>query len=287
MGRFISIGRTERAALSLTAPPFVWKPRDVEPRFVKVGVSKPTPEPVLKAPLHVITPTTPEVMITTTSVPAPAPMSAPSPAPVFTVENLTAPTLPVADITVSTLPVTEPSTPASVSGGAMATLPPPAQVDNVSPRTPLSQNLLSVRRKLNLTPEEFARPIIEGGEGLINRLEAGFSRPSAEISNLICETWGICSDYLYRGLGPMFEKDDTDNPEKHTILLIRLLKTYLSVATFNKRGVQYWKGSLVDDLARLIDVRKLDGRNMSRIARLLFDYLDVDQFAEFLERMGR
>ena len=85
----------------------------------------------------------------------------------------------------------------------------------------------------------------------------------------------------------MFEKDDTDNPEKYTILLIRLLKTYLSVATFNKRGAQYWKGSLVDDLARLIVVRKLDGRNMSRIVRLLFDYLDVDQFAEFLERMGR
>ena len=70
-------------------------------------------------------------------------------------------------------------------------------------------------------------------------------------------------------------------------MLSRLLKTYLSVATFDKRGVQYWKGSLVDDLARLIDVRKLGGRNMSRIVRLLFDYLDVDQFAEFLERIGR
>ena len=44
---------------------------------------------------------------------------------------------------------------------------------------------------------------------------------------------------------------------------------------------------MVDDLVRLIDVKKLDGRNMSRIVRLLFDYLDVDQFAEFLERMGR
>mgnify|MGYP003413659410 FL=1 len=85
----------------------------------------------------------------------------------------------------------------------------------------------------------------------------------------------------------MFLKDETENGDKYVVLLFRLLKTYLSVVTFDKRGVQYWKGSLVDDLARLIDVRKLDGRNMSRIVRLLFDYLDVDQFAEFLERMGR
>ena len=251
MGRFISIGHTEHLAL-----PIMWAPRVTEPRFVKVAVpapvlTAPMPEPTITAPQQVITPPTP------------------------TVDDLTAPTPPVDTMTVSMYtPVPEPTTPASVDAQPV-------------PRTPLSQNLLSIRKRLNLTPEEFSRPIIEYGEGLINRLETGFSRPSTEISNLICETWGICGAYLYSGTGPMFEKDDTDNPEKYTILLRRLVKTYLSVATFDKRSIQYWKGSLVDDLARLIDVKKLDGQNMSRIVRLLFDYLDVDQFAEILERMGR
>jgi len=49
----------------------------------------------------------------------------------------------------------------------------------------------------------------------------------------------------------------------------------------------YWKRSLVDDLGRLIDVGKLNGREMCRVVRTLYDYLDVEQFAELLERMGR
>ena len=69
--------------------------------------------------------------------------------------------------------------------------------------------------------------------------------------------------------------------------LSRLLKTYLSVATFDRKGQQYWKGCLVDDLGRLIDVGKLNGREMCRTVRMLYDYLDVEQFGELLERMGR
>ena len=69
--------------------------------------------------------------------------------------------------------------------------------------------------------------------------------------------------------------------------LVSLLKKYLSVATFDHKGQQYWKGSLVDDLERLIDVRKLNGREMCRVVRMLYDYLDVGQFAELLERMGK
>ena len=194
MGRFISVGHTEKAA-----PPFMWKPRDVEPRFVKVAALT----PVFTAPEPMVVPT-PQPMPAPTPVPAPAPEPMPVPArePVF----MPVPTLPVADMNVytpepmATLPVPEPSTPVT----------PP--VENVAPRTPLSQNLLSIRRKLNLTPEEFSRPIIEDGEGLINRLEAGFSRPSAEISNLICDTWGITSSYLFTGTGAMFLKDETKVP---------------------------------------------------------------------------
>ena len=104
---------------------------------------------------------------------------------------------------------------------------------------------------------------------------------------MICDAWGICSDFLYKGTGPMFLKDDTESTEKYVILLIKLLKTYLSVATFDRKGKQYWKGSLVDDLTRLIDVAKLNGRGMSRVVRVLYDHLDVDQFADLLERFGR
>jgi len=64
-------------------------------------------------------------------------------------------------------------------------------IEEPTAATPLSLNLLNIRRRLALTPEEFARPIIDDGEGLINRLEAGFSRPSPEIARLICEAWGI------------------------------------------------------------------------------------------------
>ena len=148
---------------------------------------------------------------------------------------------------------------------------------------PLSINLASVRRTLNLTLEEFARPLpIEDGESLITRLETGFSRASAEIVQLICDARGISKSYPLAGQGEMFEaKGD------YCSALSRLLKTYLSVATFDRQGRQYWKGSLVDDLGRLIDVGKLNGQEMCRVVRKLYDYLDVEQFEVMLERMGR
>ena len=113
-------------------------------------------------------------------------------------------------------------------------------------------------------------------------METGFSRASAEIVDMICEAWGISKSYLLAGLGEMF-----DPGADYCSALTTLLKKYLSVATFNRKGQQYWKGSLVDDLRRLIDVGKLDGREMCRVVRVLYDYLDVEQFEEMLERMGR
>jgi len=102
---------------------------------------------------------------------------------------------------------------------------------------PLSINLATVRRFLGLTVEEFARPLpIEDGESLITRLETGFSRPSLEIVQLICDAWGISKSYLLAGQGEMFEaKGD------YCSVLTTLLKTYLSVATFDRKGQQYWK----------------------------------------------
>ena len=147
---------------------------------------------------------------------------------------------------------------------------------------PLSINLATVRRFLGLTVEEFARPLpIEDGESLITRLETGFSRASAEVLDMICDAWGISRLYLLTGRGEMF------NLQPYCDGLVSLLKTYLSVATFDRQGQQYWKGSLVDDLGRLIDVGKLNGREMCRVVRALYDFLDVEQFAELLERMGR
>ena len=147
---------------------------------------------------------------------------------------------------------------------------------------PLSLNLAAVRRFLGLTPEEFARPIpIEDGKSLITRLETGFSRASSTILDLLCEAWEINRKYLLAGRGEMFEL------QPYCDGLVSLLKKYLSVATFDRQGQQYWKGSLVDDLERLIDVGKLNGREMCRVVRTLYDYLDVEQFAELLERIGR
>ena len=87
--------------------------------------------------------------------------------------------------------------------------------------------------------------------------------------------------YLLTGRGEMFEL------QPYCDGLVTLLKQYLSVATFDRKGQQYWKGSLVDDLRRLIDVWKLNGREMCRVIRVLYDYVDVEQFGELLERMGR
>ena len=67
--------------------------------------------------------------------------------------------------------------------------------------------------------------------------------------------------------------------------VVRLLRKYLSVATFDRKGRQYWKGSLVDDLGRLINATKLNGREMCRVVRTLYDYLDVEQFEAMLDRM--
>ena len=147
---------------------------------------------------------------------------------------------------------------------------------------PLSINLATVRRFLGLTVEEFARPLpIEDGDSLITRLETGFSRPAPAVLDLICDAWGINRKYLLTGRGEMF------NLQPYCDGLVSLLKKYLSVATFDRQGQQYWKGSLVDDLGRLIDVGKLDGREMCRVVRVLYDFVDVEQFGELLERIGR
>ena len=162
---------------------------------------------------------------------------------------------------------------------AMVDSPPPVRDD----ARPLSINLANVRRTLGLTPEEFARPIpIDDGRALITRLETGFSKPAAEVLQLICEVWGIRQQYLLTGRGEMFEPSSD-----YCTGVVRLLKKYLSVATFDRKGRQYWKGSLVDDLGRLINVAKLNGREMCRVVRTLYDFLDVEQFGELLERMGQ
>ena len=147
---------------------------------------------------------------------------------------------------------------------------------------PLSINLAAIRRFLGLTPEEFAQPLpIEDGESLITRLETGFSKASASVLDLICDAWGINRKYLLAGQGEMFEL------QPYCDGLVTLLKKYLAVAIFDRKGQQYWKGALVDDLERLIDVGKLNGREMCRVVRVLYDYVDVEQFAELLKRMGR
>ena len=152
---------------------------------------------------------------------------------------------------------------------------------DVQTSRPLSLNLATVRRLLNLTPEEFARPLaIEDGESLITRLETGFSRPLLEIVQLICDAWGISKSYLLAGQGEMFEL------QPYCDGLIRLLEKYLAVATFNRQGQQYWKGSLVKDLLQLIDVSRLTGVEMCRVVRVFYDYLDVEQFCVLLERLG-
>ena len=186
-------------------------------------------------------------------------------------------------------PVATPSPAATTPPPAVSTSPPavstPHPADNYATKEssrPLSINLAAVRRFLGLTVEEFARPLpIEDGDSLITRLETGFSRASSTILDLLCEAWGISRPYLLTGRGEMF------NLQTYCDGLVSLLKKYLAVATFNHKGQQYWKGSLVDDLGRLIDVGKLNGREMCRVVRVLYDYVDVEQFAELLERMGK
>ena len=172
---------------------------------------------------------------------------------------------------------TPPLVPAAPAGA------PPLVGDDAAKETsrPLSINLATVRRFLGLTVEEFARPLpIEDGESLITRLETGFSRASAEIVQLICDAWRINRKYLLTGQGEMFEL------QPYCDGLIRLLEKYLAVATFNRQGQQYWKGSLVKDLLQLIDVSRLTGVEMCRVVRVFYDYLDVEQFCVLLERLG-
>lgn len=158
----------------------------------------------------------------------------------------------------------------------------PLAADNVQSPRPLSINLANVRRALGLTVEEFSRPFIDDGGALITRLETGFSKPSAEVMQLICEAWGISRSFLLTGQGEMFASSND-----YCAGLVRLLRKYLSVATFDRQGRQYWKESLVDDLGRLINVAKLNGREMCQVVRVLYDFVDVEQFEAMLERMGR
>lgn len=143
-------------------------------------------------------------------------------------------------------------------------------------------NLATVRRILNLTPEELARPVpTENGESLITRLDTGFSKASATIVPLICQAWEINRKYLLTGQGEMFEL------QPYCDGLIRLSEKHLAVVTFDGKGQQYWKGSLANDLLQLIDARRLTSVEMCRMVRVLYDYLDVEQFCEQLERTGK
>ncbi len=38
---------------------------------------------------------------------------------------------------------------------------------------------------------------------------------------------------------------------------------------------------------RLIDATRLTGSEAARVIRVMYDYLDAEQFGELLERMGR
>ena len=202
------------------------------------------------------------------ALPAGAPASTASPVP--------------ATPSVAPLPVPTVATPPTVPAAPTVALPHVGNNSTKESSRPLSINLAAIRRFLGLTPEEFAQPLpIEDGESLITRLETGFSKASATILDLLCEAWEINRKYLITGQGEMFEL------QPYCDGLVSLLKKYLAVATFDGKGQQYWKGSLVDDLGQLIDVGKLNGREMCRVIRVLYDYLDVEQFEVMLKRMGR
>ena len=207
--------------------------------------------------------------------------AAPAPA----VPAPTAATPPVTDLAPQS--AATPSAPVTTQAAFAAAPPtapaPPMVEEKERSQRPLSLNLAAVRRFLGLSAEEFARPMhIDSGESLITRLETGFSKASATVLDIICEAWGISKLYLLTGTGEMFGESSS-----YCSTLTTLLKKYLSVATFDRQGQQYWKGSLVDDLSGLIDVGRLDAPGMARVVRVLYDYVDVEQFERVLERMGR
>ena len=274
MGRFVTIGAVEHPLI-----PYRWQPRTAPCRFI----ATPTAQSVEDAPTPIM-----EDMSAPIMEDAPTPimedMSAPimEDAPTPIMEAVSIPIMEDVDEDVSET-IEAPDT-------IVEALPIPAEEEAVeaseeAAATPLSLNLLNIRRRLALTPEEFARPIIDDGEGLINRLEAGFSRPSPEIARLICEAWSLNQKYLFTGTGPMFQMEKPG--QNYARELVTLLKQYLQVATFDRRGNQYWKGSLVNDLMRLIDATRLTGSEAAMVIRVMYDYLDAEQFEELLERMGR
>ena len=135
MGRFISIGHIEQPVT-----PFVWIPGRLEPKFVKLAAPVIAPVPVFTAPI----PAPAQAVTTEDHRTAPAVTDLPAS------EHATAPMAAAKDMSPSE---PEPSTPPVPSPVPLAT--PPA----AATRAPLSHNLLSIRRTLGLTPEEFARPL--------------------------------------------------------------------------------------------------------------------------------
>lgn len=277
MGRFIAIGRAEHPVT-----PYLWRPRTTPPRFVALVPSVTAVEDISTPIMEdVSTPIKEDVK----DVPTPIREEAPTPiiegTPTTIMEDVSE-AVEAPETLVEALPIPAKDVAKDV---AMGTMEEPMEALEEASATPLCLNLLNIRRALSLTPEQFARPIIDDGEGLINRLEAGFSRASAEVSRLICEAWSINQKYLFTGQGPMFLMQDPSRDYARELVL--LLKQYLKVATFDRKGNQYWKGSLVTDLMRLIDVQRLTGSEAARVIRVMYDFLDADQFEELLERMGR
>lgn len=274
MGRFVTIGEVEYPLI-----PYRWRAMTTPPRFVVLAPSalaaEDMPTPSAKA--------SPEIVdiieeMVVDDVPTPIMEAAPTPIIEDMAEAL-GEAVEAPETLVEALPI-------PAEDEAIAAMEEPMEaIEEPTATTPLSLNLLNIRRALSLTPEEFARPIIDDGEGLINRLEAGFSRPSPEIARLICEAWSLNQKYLFTGQGPMFQMDKPG--QNYCQGLVTLLHQYLKVATFDRRGNQYWKGSLVNDLMRLIDATRLTGSEAARVIRVMYDYLDAEQFGELLERMGR
>lgn len=266
MGRFVTIGEVEYPLI-----PYRWRAMTTPPRFVVLAPSalaaEDMPTPSAKASPEIV-----DIIEEMVVEAAPTPI-------IEDMAEALGEAVEAPETLVEALPI-------PAEDEAIAAMEEPMEaIEEPTAATPLSLNLLNIRRRLALTPEEFARPIIDDGEGLINRLEAGFSRASAEVARLICDAWGICLDYLFRGAGPMFQMEKPG--QNYARELVTLLKQYLQVATFDRKGNQYWKGSLVNDLMRLIDTGRLTGAEAARIIRVVYDSLDAEQFEELLERMGR
>ena len=116
----------------------------------------------------------------------------------------------------------------------------------------MNERIKQLRKELKLTQEEFSSKI-GIGKSALSRIESGSNNPSEQTILFICQTFGVCRDWLEFGEGPMYQDADPDSSAALVPDLVAVLEGHPALLDLMKKVVRRFKPSDWDRLDQLLD----------------------------------